>query len=90
MQSQLDEEKEEEAMTLLNKAFLIDAGERAVRTFCQSALGAGIVGATDLMAVDWVGALSVGGLAAVISVLTSLASEPRGDTLSPASAVKEP
>lgn len=75
-------------MSLLNKAFLQDAAERAIRTFCQSALGAGIVGATDILAVDWVGALSVGGLAAVISVLTSLAAEPRGGTLSPASVVK--
>lgn len=75
-------------MSLTSSAFWRDTFERSVKTFAQSALGAGIIGATDLLAVDWVGALSVGGLAGVISVLTSLASEPRADTLSPASAIK--
>lgn len=55
-----------------------DAAERAIKTFAQASLGAGIVGATDLLSVNWLGALSVGGLAAVISVLTSAASEPVG------------
>lgn len=59
-------------------SWLKDTLERAVKTFSQASLGAGIVGATDLLAVNWVGALSVGGLAAVISVLTSAASEPVG------------
>lgn len=60
-------------------SWLKDTGERAVKTFAQASLGAGIVGATDLLSVNWVGALSVGGLAAVISVLTSAASEPVGN-----------
>lgn len=65
--------------TMFSKTWLIDTIERAVKTAAQASLGAGIVGATDLLSVNWVGALSVGGLAAVISVLTSAASEPVGN-----------
>ena len=63
---------------MFTKSFWIDAIERSLKTAAQAALGAGIIGATDLLAVNWVGALSVGGLAAVISILTSAASEPVG------------
>lgn len=73
---------------LTSALFWRDTLERSVKTFAQAALGAGIVGATDLLSVDWIDALSVGGLAGVISVLTSLASAPRDGTLSPASALK--
>ena len=69
--------------------FWRDATERAVKTFAQSALATLGVGAVDLVSTNWLGALSVGGGAAIVSVLMSLASEPRHDTLSPASAVKE-
>lgn len=64
---------------LFTRKFVIDAADRAVRTFAQSALGAGIVGATDILSVNWIGVLSVGGLAAAISVLTSLAAERVGE-----------
>lgn len=73
---------------MFTKLFWRDTIERAVKTFAQSALATLGVGAVDVVAVNWVGVLSVGGGAAVISVLTSLASEPRSGTLSPASAVK--
>lgn len=49
---------------------------RAVKTFAQTAvalIGTGVVGFTDL---DWVRILSVAGVAAVVSVLTSLAGLP--------------
>ena len=48
------------------------AGERAIKTFAQTAiatLGAGTVG---LLAIDWVNLLSVSGGAALLSVLTSI------------------
>jgi len=48
------------------------AGERAIKTFAQTAiatLGAGTVG---LLAIDWVNLLSVAGGAALLSVLTSI------------------
>ena len=49
---------------------------RAVKTFAQTAvalIGTGVVGFTDL---DWVRILSVAGVAAVVSILTSLAGLP--------------
>lgn len=48
------------------------AAERAVKTFAQSVLATLGVGATGLLHADWLGALDIGGLAAVLSVLTSL------------------
>ena len=53
-------------------AFLKGAGERAVKTFSQTLaalIGAGQLGVLD---VDWVTVLSVAGLAAIPSVLTSV------------------
>ena len=73
---------------MFDSKFWRDALERAVRTFAQGALGTLGVGAVDLVHTNWVGAVSVGGGAAIISVLMSLAAEPRRGTLSPASAVK--
>ena len=49
---------------------------RALKTFAQTAvalIGTGVVGFTDL---DWVRILSVAGVAAVVSILTSLAGLP--------------
>ncbi|WP_372509849.1 holin [Lactococcus lactis] len=39
----------------------------------------GLAGATDLLSVDWVNALSIAGLATIVSILTSLASGIPGD-----------
>ena len=73
---------------MFTSLFWRDALERALKTAAQSALATLGVGAVDIMSTNWVGALSVGGGAAVVSVLMSLASEPRTNTISPASAVK--
>ena len=54
------------------KKFLIAAGIRAVRTFAQSFVGFIAVGAA-LEEIQWLRALSVSGAAAVLSILTSLA-----------------
>lgn len=61
------------------KKWLLDAIERAVRTAAQAALG--IVGAGQLgvLDVDWATVASVSGLAAVVSVLTSIAAGFKGD-----------
>lgn len=52
------------------------AGIRAVKTFAQTAvtlIGSGTVGFTDL---DWAQIISVSGVAAVVSILTSIAGIP--------------
>lgn len=58
------------------QSWAIAAGLRAVRTFAQTAaslIGTGAVGFTDL---DWVQIASVSGVAAVLSLLTSVAGIP--------------
>ncbi len=54
------------------KKFWTDTAERAVRTLAQTAL-ATIGSATILGAVDWVHVASTAGLAAVLSLLTAVA-----------------
>ena len=52
------------------------AGIRAAKTFCQTAvslIGTGSVGFTDL---DWIQIASVAGVAALVSILTSVAGLP--------------
>ena len=63
---------------LANKDWWVKAGVRALKTFAQAAIAtigyeAGSIGITD---VNWVGVLSVSALAAVLSMLTSLAGIP--------------
>ena len=55
------------------KEFLIAALIRAVRTFAQSFVSMIAVGAA-FSEVDWLRALSVSGVAFVLSIMTSLAS----------------
>ena len=57
--------------------------ERAMKTFCQTlvaVLGAGSVG---LLNADWTTSLSTAGMAALLSVLTSVGSVPVGKPGSP-------
>ena len=61
------------------REFWTSAIERAVKTFAQSAAAVGLAGATGLLDVDWQGAASAAGLAALLSVLTSVASAPVGE-----------
>ena len=65
-------------------AFWKDAAIRAVKTFAQSAVAVLAAGATGLLGTDWVQLLSVAGLAAVVSLLTSIAS---GDSIGTAYAL---
>jgi hypothetical protein len=58
--------------------------ERGVKTTAQT-LGATLLAGpvAGLLEADWVAALSVSGMAGVLSVLTSIASAPVGDEDSP-------
>ena len=60
-------------------AFLKAMGERALKTFAQSLIAVGLVGATGILDVDWGAALSTAALATVLSVLSSIVSYPVGD-----------
>lgn len=74
-------------MMLLDKHFWMDAFERMVKTVCEVALaliGTGMVGIMD---VDWPDLLSVCVMAALVSVLSSIASSIKTDTVSGASLV---
>lgn len=60
-------------MVILTKAFWTYAGERALKTFAQTALSLLGVGAvTGLLGIAWVPLLSAVGLAVLLSVLTSI------------------
>lgn len=56
-----------------NTQFWVDTFDRAVATFCQAAVATLTAGVTGLLDVDWVQGASVAGLAAAVSVLTSVA-----------------
>lgn len=60
-------------MTIFAKPFVADLTERAIKTFAQALLGVFVAGVT-IMSVDWVDALAIGATAALVSVLTSVAS----------------
>lgn len=55
-------------------AFWVAAFERAVKTFAQVLVGLLATNVGGITDVDWQAAASVGGLAAIVSVLTSVAS----------------
>ena len=57
------------------KEWMMAAGVRAIKTFAQTMVGSIAVGAA-LNEVDWLRALSVSGVAFVLSLLTSLTGLP--------------
>lgn len=59
--------------TYATKAFWAGAIERAVKTLAQSLIAVIGTGTLGILDVDWLTALSVAGLATVLSVLTSVA-----------------
>lgn len=60
-------------MKIFTKAFWSYAGERAIKTFAQTAIGAFGTNLVGIIDIDWVGVLSVAATATVISILTSIA-----------------
>ena len=82
-------------MQLFSKAFLRDAGERAIKSAVQGfAVGGGIfkagavVAQVNIVGFPWVAALTTAGGMALASLVTSVLSTGRDDTISPASAAK--
>lgn len=71
-----------------SKQFWLDTAERAVKTLAQSLLAVFAAGAT-IVSVDWKETLAIGATAALVSVLTSVASVGKGDRES-ASLVNQP
>lgn len=65
---------------LTKKLFWIDAAERAIKTFAQAAVAILTADAVGLIGVDYIQLLSIAGLAAVVSLLTSVASGSTGAT----------
>jgi r1t holin len=57
---------------MFTRAFFVDALERALRTAAQALIGVFAAGATGVLDVDWRAAGSAAGLAALVSLLTSV------------------
>ena len=84
--------KQPEETPVFTAPFWRAAIERAVRTLAQTIVALLGTGATGLLDVDWVQALSVAALAALLSVLTSLAAAgvgPGGPSLGPETLTEE-
>ena len=69
---------------MFTKRFLLDAGERAIKTFAQGVVGVVLV-STDIN--QWKHGVILGGTLAGLSLLTSIASLGQKDSISPASVV---
>lgn len=68
---------------MFSKRFAKATLERAIKTFAQAAVALLVGDQAGIVGVDWVSVASVAGLAAVVSVLTSIASAGVGDSESP-------
>ena len=66
-----------------SKAFWIDAGERAVRTFAQALVAVLVAGFVFTDAAAWGEALLSAAIAALVSLLTSVAASGVGDQSTP-------
>lgn len=64
---------------LASKAWWMAAGVRALKTAAQTAVALIGTGAMGFMDLDWVRIASVSGVAAVLSLLTSIAGLPEVD-----------
>lgn len=78
---------------MFTKLFLKDAAERAIKTFVQALLAVvAAAGTTSIVSFDWPTLLLTAATAAVISILTSIASVAVTndvETVSPASIAKD-
>ena len=65
------------------RSFWTAAAERAVKTFAQTLAALLAAGAFDVVSAPWLQSVKVAGLAAVLSVLTSVASSSAGNNEGP-------
>lgn len=63
--------------------FWRDALERACKTAAQAAAGAIGTGALGIIDVDWTGVAAAAALGFILSIITSIGSEPFGDAGTP-------
>lgn len=63
---------------MFTRAFWKATGERMIRTFAQGTLGVVSADGLGIVDVDWGQATSVGGLAAVLALLTAVATSGAG------------
>lgn len=69
------------ALTIWTRGFWKATGERAIKTFAQTAASVLVVaGVTGVLDADWQGVASAAALAAVISLLTSVAGNAATET----------
>lgn len=62
-------------MSIWTRTFWRAAAERAVKTLCQTAAALIVADGTGLLDTDWLTVTSVAGMAAVVSLLTSVGSD---------------
>jgi hypothetical protein len=74
---------------VFTRQFWTLSAERAVKTFAQALAAVLLAGGAGLLAADWGTALSTAGMAAVISILTSVASLRIGPPDSPSAVPTE-
>ena len=77
--------------TLLTARFWVSAVERAIKTWAQVVASMLVGNGTSIITVDWLQILAVSGTAAVVSLLTSIASAgigPHGPSLADESIVE--
>lgn len=69
-------------MSLFSSEFVRAAGERALKTFAQTLVALFAAG-TTILNIDWTQALAVSATAALLSILTSVASNNFGSYYGP-------
>ena len=69
-------------MSIFSRAFIVAAGERALKTFAQALVAVFAAGVT-ILDIDWMQSVAVAGTAALLSILTSVASNNVGPFYGP-------
>lgn len=69
-----------EQLKITWKQWIKAAGIRAIKTFAQAMIACLPVTAATMGSIDWIAALSTGCVAAILSLLTSLAGLPEAES----------